>query len=71
MASVSAGWTCSTPAAIYSGGASERRVRELAEGRRVVMATKFISYRHLTVAAAYHWGVGWSRSMVSAAVTGS
>jgi aryl-alcohol dehydrogenase-like predicted oxidoreductase len=28
-------------AAMYSGGASERRVGELAEGRRVVIATKF------------------------------
>jgi aryl-alcohol dehydrogenase-like predicted oxidoreductase len=71
MASVSAGVDLFDTAALYSGGASERRVRELAEGRRVVIATKFISYRHLTIAAAYHWGVGWSRSMVSAAVTGS
>jgi aryl-alcohol dehydrogenase-like predicted oxidoreductase len=40
-ASLSAGVDLFDTAAMYSGGASERRVGELAEGRRVVIATKF------------------------------
>jgi aryl-alcohol dehydrogenase-like predicted oxidoreductase len=40
-ASLSAGVDLFDTAAMYSGGASERRVGELAEGRSVVMATKF------------------------------
>jgi aryl-alcohol dehydrogenase-like predicted oxidoreductase len=40
-ASLSAGADLFDTAAMYSGGASERRVGELAEGRRVVIATKF------------------------------
>jgi aryl-alcohol dehydrogenase-like predicted oxidoreductase len=38
---VSAGVDLFDTAAMYSGGASERRVCELAEGKRVVIATKF------------------------------
>jgi aryl-alcohol dehydrogenase-like predicted oxidoreductase len=40
-ASLSAGVDLFDTAAMYSGGASERRVGELAQGRRVVIATKF------------------------------
>ena len=40
-ASLSAGADLFDTAAMYSGGASERRVGELAEGKRVVIATKF------------------------------
>ena len=40
-ASLAAGVDLFDTAAMYSGGASERRVGELAEGRRVVIATKF------------------------------
>jgi aryl-alcohol dehydrogenase-like predicted oxidoreductase len=40
-ASQSAGVDLFDTAAMYSGGASERRVGELAEGRQVVIATKF------------------------------
>ena len=40
-ASLAAGVNLFDTAAMYSGGASERRVGELAEGRRVVIATKF------------------------------
>ena len=40
-ASLSAGVTLFDTAAMYSGGASERRLGELAEGRSVVVATKF------------------------------
>ena len=40
-ASLSAGVDLFDTAAMYSGGASERRLGELAEGRRVVIATKF------------------------------
>jgi aryl-alcohol dehydrogenase-like predicted oxidoreductase len=40
-ASLSAGVDLFDTAAIYSGGASERRLGELAEGRPVVIATKF------------------------------
>jgi aryl-alcohol dehydrogenase-like predicted oxidoreductase len=40
-ASLSAGVDLFDTAAMYSGGASERRVGELAEGKRVVIATKF------------------------------
>jgi aryl-alcohol dehydrogenase-like predicted oxidoreductase len=40
-ASRSAGVDLFDTAAMYSGGASERRLGELAEGRRVVIATKF------------------------------
>jgi aryl-alcohol dehydrogenase-like predicted oxidoreductase len=40
-ASVSAGVDLFDTAAMYSGGASERRVGELAEGKRMVIATKF------------------------------
>jgi aryl-alcohol dehydrogenase-like predicted oxidoreductase len=40
-ASLSAGVDLFDTAAMYSGGASERRVGELAEGRSVVVATKF------------------------------
>ena len=40
-ASLSAGVDLFDTAAMYSGGASERRVGELAEGRSVVIATKF------------------------------
>jgi aryl-alcohol dehydrogenase-like predicted oxidoreductase len=40
-ASVSAGVDLFDTAAMYSGGASERRVGELAKGKRVVIATKF------------------------------
>jgi|SRR4029453_19252298 aryl-alcohol dehydrogenase-like predicted oxidoreductase len=40
-ASLSAGADLFDTATMYSGGASERRVGELAEGRRVVIATKF------------------------------
>jgi aryl-alcohol dehydrogenase-like predicted oxidoreductase len=40
-ASLSAGVNFFDTAAMYSGGASERRLGELAEGRRVVIATKF------------------------------
>jgi aryl-alcohol dehydrogenase-like predicted oxidoreductase len=40
-ASLSAGVDLFDTAAMYSGGASERRVGELAEGRHVVIATKF------------------------------
>jgi aryl-alcohol dehydrogenase-like predicted oxidoreductase len=40
-ASLSAGVDFFDTAAMYSGGASERRLGELAEGRRVVIATKF------------------------------
>jgi aryl-alcohol dehydrogenase-like predicted oxidoreductase len=40
-ASLSAGVDLFDTAAMYSGGASERRLGELAEGRRVVVATKF------------------------------
>jgi aryl-alcohol dehydrogenase-like predicted oxidoreductase len=39
--SLSAGVDLFDTAAMYSGGASERRLGELAEGRRVVIATKF------------------------------
>jgi hypothetical protein len=37
---------------------------------RVRSTPEFISYRYLTIAAAYHRGAGWSRSMVSAALPG-
>ena len=37
---------------------------------RVRSTPEFISYRYLTITAAYHRGAGWSRSMVSAAVPG-
>jgi aryl-alcohol dehydrogenase-like predicted oxidoreductase len=40
-ASLSAGVDLFDTAAMYSGGASERRLGELAEGSRVVIATKF------------------------------
>jgi aryl-alcohol dehydrogenase-like predicted oxidoreductase len=40
-ASLSAGVALFDTAAMYSGGASEQRLGELAEGRRVVIATKF------------------------------
>ena len=40
-ASLSAGVDLFDTAAMYSGGASERRLGELAEGRRMVFATKF------------------------------
>jgi aryl-alcohol dehydrogenase-like predicted oxidoreductase len=40
-ASLSAGVDLFDTAAMYSGGASERRLGELAEGRRAVIATKF------------------------------
>ena len=40
-ASLSAGVDLFDTAAMYSGGASEQRLGELAEGRRVVIATKF------------------------------
>jgi aryl-alcohol dehydrogenase-like predicted oxidoreductase len=40
-ASLSAGVDLFDTAAMYSGGASERRVGELAEGRQAVIATKF------------------------------
>jgi aryl-alcohol dehydrogenase-like predicted oxidoreductase len=40
-ASLSAGVDLFDTAAMYSGGASERRLGELAEGRQVVIATKF------------------------------
>jgi aryl-alcohol dehydrogenase-like predicted oxidoreductase len=40
-ASVSAGVDMFDTAAMYSGGASEQRLGELAEGRQVVIATKF------------------------------
>jgi aryl-alcohol dehydrogenase-like predicted oxidoreductase len=40
-ASLSMGVDLLDTAAMYSGAASERRVGELAEGRRVVIATKF------------------------------
>jgi aryl-alcohol dehydrogenase-like predicted oxidoreductase len=40
-ASLSAGVDLFDTAAMYSGGASEQRVGELAEGRQVVIATKF------------------------------
>ena len=40
-ASLSAGVDLFDTAAMYSGGASERRVGELAEGKHVVIATKF------------------------------
>lgn len=40
-ASVAAGVTLFDTAAMYSGGASERRLGELARGRDVVLATKF------------------------------
>jgi aryl-alcohol dehydrogenase-like predicted oxidoreductase len=40
-ASLSAGVDLFDTAAMYSGGASERRLGELAEGKRVVIATKF------------------------------
>jgi aryl-alcohol dehydrogenase-like predicted oxidoreductase len=40
-ASLSAGVNLFDTAAMYSGGASERRLGELAEGRSVVIATKF------------------------------
>jgi aryl-alcohol dehydrogenase-like predicted oxidoreductase len=40
-ASLSVGVDLFDTAAMYSGGASERRLGELAEGRRVVIATKF------------------------------
>src|ERR671913_128613 len=40
-ASLSAGVVLFDTAAMYSGGASERRVGELAEGKSVVIATKF------------------------------
>jgi aryl-alcohol dehydrogenase-like predicted oxidoreductase len=40
-ASLSTGVDLFDTAAMYSGGASERRVGELAEGKRVVIATKF------------------------------
>jgi len=40
-ASLSAGVELFDTAAMYSGGASERRLGELAQGRRVVIATKF------------------------------
>jgi aryl-alcohol dehydrogenase-like predicted oxidoreductase len=41
QASLSAGVDLFDTAAMYSGGASERRLGELAEGRRVLIATKF------------------------------
>src|SRR5215218_8500342 len=40
-ASLSAGVDLFDTAAMYSGGASERRVGELAEGTQVIIATKF------------------------------
>jgi aryl-alcohol dehydrogenase-like predicted oxidoreductase len=40
-ASLSAGVDLFDTAAMYSGGASERRLGELAEGKRVIIATKF------------------------------
>ena len=46
-ASLSAGVDLFDTAAMYSGGASERRVGELAEGRQVVIATKFPPGWHL------------------------
>jgi aryl-alcohol dehydrogenase-like predicted oxidoreductase len=41
QASLSVGVDLFDTAAMYSGGASERRLGELAEGKRVVIATKF------------------------------
>jgi hypothetical protein len=41
------------------------------EQARVWSTLEFISYRYLTIAAAYHRGAGCSRSTVSAALTGS
>jgi hypothetical protein len=44
--------------------------RLLPEQAEVRSTPEFISYRYLTIAAAYHRGAGWSRSMVSAALPG-
>jgi aryl-alcohol dehydrogenase-like predicted oxidoreductase len=67
-ASLSAGVDLFDTAAMYSGGASEQRLGELAEGRRVVIATK---YPPVGCQRQKHFRMRWTRALLDSGATPS